>query len=210
MLGGLRDGVRARSMAGERARLVNDSCSVFSSNCVGAVICHDLGMRFNSPTVNLFMTPRDFVRLAAAPEGHLALDVEDAGSHSGYPVGMLGDVKLHFLHYSSFEEACEYWHRRAARVDLMNSRWILVDRDGLDEETARDFDALDLPGKVILTHRRWDGVGCAFVCPQWEENGSVQTRDLCAYRGGLHARPTRWIDDFDYVAFFDNGSVKAR
>lgn len=121
------------------------------------------------PTVNLFMTPRDFVRLAADPEGHLGLNVEYAGSPGGYTVGMYGDVRLHFLHYASFEEACECWHRRAARVNLMNSRWIQVDRDGLDEETVRDFDALDLPCKVILIHRRWDSVRWAFVCPRSAE-----------------------------------------
>lgn len=40
------------------------------------------------------------------------------------------------------------------------------------------------------------------------ERVSVNAGSLCVQ--GLHVCPTHWIDDFDYVAFFDNGSVKAR
>ena len=35
--------------------------SIISSNCVGGVISHDLGLRFESPTVNLFFYPDSFL-----------------------------------------------------------------------------------------------------------------------------------------------------
>lgn len=31
--------------------------SLLCNNCVGAMVLHDLGLRFNSPTVNLYLTP---------------------------------------------------------------------------------------------------------------------------------------------------------
>lgn len=38
-------------------RLKNRDFSLLSSNCNGVFILHDLGLRFNSPTVNLWITP---------------------------------------------------------------------------------------------------------------------------------------------------------
>ena len=45
-----------------KQRLTNHNMSVISANCVGAFILHDLNEPFNSPFVNLYLTPRDFIR----------------------------------------------------------------------------------------------------------------------------------------------------
>lgn len=37
-----------------RNRLINQDFSLLCNNCNGGVICHDLGLQFRSPTVNLF------------------------------------------------------------------------------------------------------------------------------------------------------------
>lgn len=44
-------------------KLNNHSFSLIASNCVGGVITHELGMRFDSPTVNLFFYPEDYLKL---------------------------------------------------------------------------------------------------------------------------------------------------
>ena len=183
-------------MEASKARLVNSNVSVFSSNCVGGVICHDLGIRFNSPTVNLFMVPADFVKFASDPETFLSQPVERVDTGTSYPVGRLGEITLHFMHYASFTEAEAAWKRRCTRVDLDNSRWILVDRDGLDEETAQAFEAIPREGKVLLSHRGWEGVGCCFSCAEWVEAGGRQTVDLCAFAPeGILESPQRAITD---------------
>lgn len=43
-------------------RLTNQGMSVISANCVGAFILHDLNQPFNSPFVNLYLEPFDFIR----------------------------------------------------------------------------------------------------------------------------------------------------
>ena len=48
-------------MPKQRQRLKNTNFSVISSNCNGAVMCHDLGIQFNSPTVNLSMNAEDYL-----------------------------------------------------------------------------------------------------------------------------------------------------
>lgn len=45
-----------------KQHLKNHGMSVISSNCTGAVMLHDLNQPFNSPFVNLYLTPTDFVR----------------------------------------------------------------------------------------------------------------------------------------------------
>ena len=36
--------------------------TVFASNCNGGVMTHDLGLQFKSPTVNLFIRPKEYVK----------------------------------------------------------------------------------------------------------------------------------------------------
>ena len=37
--------------------------SIICSNCIGGEIYHDLGMKFYSPTINLWMSESDFLKL---------------------------------------------------------------------------------------------------------------------------------------------------
>lgn len=45
-----------------RRELKNHDFSILCNNCNGGVISHDLGLRFNSPTVNLFLLAMVFIR----------------------------------------------------------------------------------------------------------------------------------------------------
>lgn len=42
-------------------KLTNTSPTIISNNYIGGVISHDLILRFNSPMVNLFIKPSDFI-----------------------------------------------------------------------------------------------------------------------------------------------------
>ena len=48
-----------------RKKLKNKDFTIISSNCNGAVITSDLGIRFNSPTVNLFFYPDDYLKFVS-------------------------------------------------------------------------------------------------------------------------------------------------
>ena len=45
-----------------RKRLKNHDITLLSNNCNGACILHDLGLKFNSPFVNLWLYPKDFIK----------------------------------------------------------------------------------------------------------------------------------------------------
>lgn len=45
-----------------KKRLANRNFTILCNNCVGGVILHELGERFNSPTVNLFFGAEDYIK----------------------------------------------------------------------------------------------------------------------------------------------------
>lgn len=54
-----------------RKKLNNTSFSLIASNCNGAFILHDLGVRFNSPFVNLWVKPQDFLKMLEDLKGYM-------------------------------------------------------------------------------------------------------------------------------------------
>lgn len=58
-----------------RERLLNTEFSLIASNCNGAVICNDLNLKFNSPFVNLWMYPSDFIKYLSNIEYYMTCDL---------------------------------------------------------------------------------------------------------------------------------------
>lgn len=47
-----------------RRRLKNDNFTILCPNCIGGTMYKKLGKEFFSPTINLWMTQRDFIKFA--------------------------------------------------------------------------------------------------------------------------------------------------
>lgn len=45
-----------------RVKLFNQTPCIIASNCNGGIIYHDLGLKFLSPTINLFFYPQDYLK----------------------------------------------------------------------------------------------------------------------------------------------------
>ena len=133
-------------------RLTNLAPSILSLDCVGGVMAHDLRLRFNSPTVNLFFEScGDFIDYVADLRYYSQAELcECPYAYEGarrYPVGMLKgngtlpDIKIHFLHYRSFEEAREKWLERSGRLDFDNL-CVVMQAAKLDEGLLERFERL--------------------------------------------------------------------
>ncbi len=183
-----------------RMRLRNRNMTVFSSNCNGAYMLHDLGCPFNSPTVNLYFLPDHFLKFVRNPEAYLAAELEETQVEDiPYPVGQLKDIQLFFMHYDSFDEAKKAWERRAKRVDLKNVFLVMTDKNDCTYEQMREFEELPYKNKVIFTHKEYKEFPSSFYIPGFEKDGEVGT--LSDWKPQLLRR--RWLDDFDYVSFFN-------
>ena len=111
-----------------RARLKNKDVTLICSNCAGGIIYHWLGLRFNSPFVNLYMTGEDYIKALENWQDFLNTEiVEDTNADKIYPVGIghLG-VKIHFMHYATFDEAIEKWNQRKARINPDNTAFMFT------------------------------------------------------------------------------------
>lgn len=142
----------------QRKRLKNHDATIISSNCNGGVIASDLGMRFNSPFVNLFIKASDYIKLLSDLKGYMELElcfVKEWDSLYGnvpYPTAYLGDVKIYFMHYDSEEVAKAAWNRRRARINWDNMYILFTDRSYCTQADLEAFDALPYEHKIVFTH----------------------------------------------------------
>lgn len=81
-------------------KVTNKDCSIISINCVGGVVSHELHLRFNSPTVNLWFKTKDYLAFLNNLNHYLyncelLQDIELSNQYM-YPVGALGNIKVFF------------------------------------------------------------------------------------------------------------------
>lgn len=183
----------------KRRRLTNKTPSIISDNCNGGMILHDMQCRFNSPTVNLYFLPDDYLRFVSSLDEYLAMELVEVPSDQPFPVGMLGDVTIYFMHYESFEAAKSKWDERVKRIDRDNLFFMMAEKNGCTKEQLRQFDALPYPNKVVFTHKPYPDIACAYYIKGFEDQGEVGV--LSDHKPGFFKR--RYLDDFDYVRFLN-------
>ncbi len=132
-----------------RSRLKADDFSVISSNCNGALILHDLAQPFNSPFVNLYLTPSDFIQYVKNISHYQQAELCFIQSDKPYPVAQLDNLTLHFKHYSSIAEAKAKWQARSKRINVDNLFILMTDRDGCCYQDLAEFDRLPFAHKVV-------------------------------------------------------------
>ena len=124
-----REEMREVYLKGRREVLKNKSFTLISNNCNGCFILHDLGVKFNTPTVNLYFGMEDFIKFLERLDYYLALELEEA-EWTKYPIGKLGDIKINFMHYENFKLAKEKWDERKKRIDKNNLYILATEKDG--------------------------------------------------------------------------------
>ena len=188
-----------------RKRLTNKSPCVISSNCNGAFMLHDLGVRFNTPTVNLLFKAGDYLKFVSDPKKYFDADlVETNVSGISYPVGQLLDIRLFFMHYKSFDDAKAKWDERKKRVDLNdtdNIYLIFTDKDGCTYDDLKTFDALPYKHKVVFTHKPYPEIKSAFYIKGFEDKGEVGVLSDVDPKRFIKSR---YFEQFDYVSFFNS------
>lgn len=185
-----------------RIKLKNKQATIFSSNCIGGCISHDLGMQFQSPFVNLWVESPDFIRLLESPKEYLEQELFFLEQQEyPFPVAMLGDVKLFFAHYHSNAEAEEMWKRRCKRIDWDNIFVLMTDRDGCNEEILSRFEKLPYKNKVVFTHIPRPDIASSAYIPGFEQESQLGNcvDFVNAWRG------KRYYDYFDYVKWLNEG-----
>ena len=193
-----------------RKRLRNTSFSLITNNCIGGVISHDMHLRFLSPTINLYFPTQDFIVFLEHLDHYLSLDLIQSQSDKSYPVGKLageyGDVYLYFMHYTSFEDAKRKWQERIPRIHF-DKLYIILEARECEYELLQRFDRLPYRNKVAITDSYYPGILCGFPMKPGFYVHNYHSGKILEYpRFGLK----RYLDQFDYVEFFNNGRIRRR
>lgn len=130
------------------------SFSLFTSDCMAGLIYHTLGLKFTSPTINMSIKDKDFLKLVSNYEYYLNYKFEFVpDARFSFPVGYLGKgdnkIEIRFNHYKSEEEAQLKWDERKDRV--VARRFIVVADQGLSDEDIQTFKSLKAERKLLLT-----------------------------------------------------------
>jgi uncharacterized protein (DUF1919 family) len=155
-------------MEGRRFCLISD-------DCWGGALYQHLARPYNTPFIGLQIHVPDFLQLIEDLPGHLDLplrfgerEMQDDGVE--FPVGFLGGVKIHFIHYRDEEEAEEKWIRRRERIEPENLFFKLnAGRKACTSGDVKRF--FSLPGRKLAISRE-RVPGCVAV-PRWDPNAYV-------------------------------------
>ncbi|MBO5069049.1 MAG: DUF1919 domain-containing protein [Roseburia sp.] len=177
-----------------RSRLVNTGATFLCPNCIGGILFHDLGLRFQSPTVNLMMTQTDFAKFVLNMDQYLNRELEFF-KHPEYtcPCAHLGDLTIHFTHYHTQEEAERKWKERTERINRENLFVFLMERDGLTEKEMRQLGAIYARGLVIFTANNYSNIYYTVQIKKYCRDGEV----------GNILTQSYWNDGREYERYFD-------
>lgn len=181
--------------------------TVLCNNCSGGVIFHELGLKFLSPTINLWMKPKDFIKYCSNLRHYSQCKLEFLEPTSylpatikPYPVARLDDIIIYFQHYATEQEARKKWEERTKRINYDNARCLLCERDGCTHEDLIRFANLPYP-TAALVHLPFKGISDTHYLRGFEneeELGNIMEFKKGQYFG------RKYFDDFDFVKFLMN------
>ena len=154
-----------------------EGISFISQNCIGGVLYHDLGLQFLSPTINAFIPEPGFVKLVLNLRHYMEQELIIRWGEE-YPIGMLGDVEIHFMHYETCTAAKEAWEKRKKRINWNKVFVIGTDRDGFDADVYEQWKKVPYPKILFTAHSEF--TEDAVFYPEHAETGHVE--DLISNR----------------------------
>lgn len=183
-----------------RINLINREVSFLVPNCIGGLLFHDLGLQFQSPTVNLMLDQRDFVRFILHLDEYLAMKL-DFFKHPEYsfPCAYLGDLTIYFTHYTSEADAEAKWHERANRIRKENLFVFCEERDGLTKEEIESLATLNVKGLLVFTAHDYPDIPYALFIAKYAKDGEVGNIMRKSFLTGKR----EYESFFDFVKWFN-------
>lgn len=157
-----------------RDDLRNQDFSIISSDCIGGILSNDLGLRFNSPTVNLYFSACDFIKLVERLQYYMSISlIRFERTARPYPVGVLDDIRVYFVHYESEQECVDKWESRKARINYDRVFLICTDRNGMTQELMSRYLELSYPKVIFVCRREVAHQAEVVYVPGFEKLGQV-------------------------------------
>ena len=189
----------------KRKNLYNSDFSIISSDCFGSFVYHNLNLKFNSPTINLFFSSSDFILFVNHLKEYLEADLTECLDHDkNYPVGELSyndqKIKIYFMHYKTFREAKSKWETRKRRINFSNIYIIQTVVGEVTQEFLKKFESLPYKNKLLITKNNNFQSECIVTHPIFQKS-DYRPGEILEYKSWFSCK--RHMDDIGYVDFLN-------
>ena len=163
-----------------RTKLLNDNFSIISNNCWGGVIYQKLNLPYLSPTVGTYFYAEDYIKFLSNLEYYLSItpkiipinqskyskELSELKVYKYFPIGVIDDIEIIFLHYRSDQEAISKWERRKKRINMENLIIKFNDQNQCTYEHLKKFESLEYDNKICFTAKEYYGCENLIVVKQ--------------------------------------------
>lgn len=185
----IQKGTRA-SYRYDRGRIKKCDFTIISNDCWGGQIYKNLGLKYLTPFVGLMVMAPCYIELLTDAPTYLKSSIRFK-SESKYeyintlrkeidnffPIGVLrNSVEIHFMHYSSVQEAEQKWNRRINRINW-DRIFVKFDssKDLCTDELLQAFDKLAYK-KICFSAQKNDNIKSLIHIPDWVIDGNAMSR----------------------------------
>lgn len=157
-----------------RIGLVNRDFSILSNNCWGGFQYDKFHLPYRTPTVGLFIPPKDYIKFLKNLEYYFGKNLEQItfanskhkdmilrkvekgwlSDPESLIIGRLEDVEIFFLHYNTFQDAEKKWNNRKNRIDYDNLLVKFNDQNEFEIDDYYEFEKLNFKNKLFLTSNK--------------------------------------------------------
>lgn len=162
-----------------------DFC-IFSNDCWGAELYRWMKLQYNTPFVGLMLMAPCYIKFLKNPRYYINSKVQfiDSSKYPGmnqyrelnhmYPLGLIDDIEIHFLHYNSNEEALEKWEKRKRRINWDNiCIKFSTDKDFATIEHLKEFEDLPYKRKVCFSKYDYNEFPSVLKVPLYLNDGAA-------------------------------------
>lgn len=165
-----------------RRRLKNKNFTIICDNCWAGKVYQELGLPYQTPFVGMLVFSPDYIKMLKNLKHYLSGDIPlkfvkeskyIKDFDNAYPLALLDDIELHFLHYADEEEATQKWERRLKRMHWDNLYFKFNDNDACTYELMKEFEELPYKSKVIFSSKNYSDLPSLVHFKSAEKQGHV-------------------------------------
>lgn len=157
---------RHKECKARRKQLKYTDFTIISNNCWGGLVYQYFGLQYASPTIGLFMMDDDYIKFLENLDYYLSQPLvfishaeskykeqlqRETTAKESYPIALLDDVEVHFMHYKSVKEAEVKWENRKRRINKKHLLIKMSQRSSDDLTILERFEKLPFDNKICFT-----------------------------------------------------------
>lgn len=161
--------IRHNLAAYRQSKINKKQFTIISNNCWGGGIYESYNLIKQSPTIGMYILPSDYLKFITNIKHYLNQKLEFIDpntsknknfilnnidkNYGNYPVGILDDIEIYFMHYEDPTIVARKWKRRIDRICWDHVIYKFNDQNGCTDKQLRQFANLNLPNKIAFTVR---------------------------------------------------------